>query len=138
MIRTQETQIMCNLSLSSFVENTVGIAGFFGFTRGEGDLAESLRAMNRAMVHRGPDEEGVHVEPGLGAGLGGDHVLILRGQRLRRRGGIGQQLLRLGEPDVHVVARQPLELARDRGTFARRLQERARQPQLEHALALQP
>jgi asparagine synthase (glutamine-hydrolysing) len=46
-----------------------GIAGLFGFTRGEGDLAENLRVMNRAMVHRGPDEEGVHVEPGLGAGL---------------------------------------------------------------------
>lgn len=43
-----------------------GIAGIFD-TKGRREVDEdALRRMNNAQVHRGPDEEGYHREPGLG------------------------------------------------------------------------
>ena len=43
-----------------------GIAGWFD-AKGRGEVSRSLLAqMNRSMVHRGPDEDGLHLEPGLG------------------------------------------------------------------------
>ncbi|MBT8040437.1 MAG: asparagine synthase (glutamine-hydrolyzing) [Xanthomonadales bacterium] len=46
-----------------------GIAGIFGFSGGQEELAERLAVMNRAMVHRGPDESGTLVRSSLRAGL---------------------------------------------------------------------
>jgi asparagine synthase (glutamine-hydrolysing) len=44
-----------------------GIAGFVD--RAEADVAGQLRRMLGLIVHRGPDGEGTHVEPGLGLGM---------------------------------------------------------------------
>ena len=45
-----------------------GIAGIFD-PAGEGEVApQLLEAMNAAQFHRGPDDGGVHTEPGLGLG----------------------------------------------------------------------
>jgi hypothetical protein len=41
-----------------------GIAGYVG-----GAPPELLAAMVRALKHRGPDDEGIHVEPGVGLGM---------------------------------------------------------------------
>src|SRR5207244_11927950 len=41
-----------------------GIAGYVG-----GAPPELLAAMVRALKHRGPDDEGMHVEPGVGLGM---------------------------------------------------------------------
>ena len=43
-----------------------GIAGWFD-PKGRGEVSRALLLkMNQSMVHRGPDEDGLHVEPGLG------------------------------------------------------------------------
>lgn len=47
-----------------------GIAGFYDFNGDGQTLQRSLEVMCAAMYHRGPDEGGMHLEPGLGAGLG--------------------------------------------------------------------
>jgi asparagine synthase (glutamine-hydrolysing) len=45
-----------------------GIAGIMDL-RGRHEFEESLvRRMNRVQAHRGPDEEGVHLEPGVALG----------------------------------------------------------------------
>ena len=45
-----------------------GITGVFD-TRGKSAInPKILRAMNQSQMHRGPDEEGLHLEPGLGLG----------------------------------------------------------------------
>ncbi len=45
-----------------------GITGIFD-TMGEGEIDRNiLSAMNQSQFHRGPDEGGIHVEPGLGFG----------------------------------------------------------------------
>ena len=46
-----------------------GIAGLFGFKGPIDGLEPLLATMNRAMVHRGPDEEGVHIEASMRTGL---------------------------------------------------------------------
>jgi len=46
-----------------------GIAGIYRFEGSPGALAGRLDVMNRAMVHRGPDEEGVHIEASMRTGL---------------------------------------------------------------------
>lgn len=46
-----------------------GIAGIFGFDGDHDALDGHLRLMNKAMIHRGPDEEGIHCEPKIRAGL---------------------------------------------------------------------
>ncbi|MGD8346720.1 MAG: asparagine synthase (glutamine-hydrolyzing) [Lysobacterales bacterium] len=46
-----------------------GIAGLFGFKGPIDGLEPLLATMNRAMVHRGPDEEGVHIEAPMRTGL---------------------------------------------------------------------
>ena len=43
-----------------------GIAGIFDL-RGQAPIDEALlRSMNQTQFHRGPDEGGVHIEPGVG------------------------------------------------------------------------
>ena len=37
----------------------------------------SLRAMNDAMIHRGPDDEGIHVDPQAGVGLGARRLSVI-------------------------------------------------------------
>ncbi|HEY9396104.1 MAG TPA: asparagine synthetase B, partial [Burkholderiales bacterium] len=45
-----------------------GLVGIFD-TRGKRDIARSvLHRMNESQLHRGPDQGGTHVEPGLGLG----------------------------------------------------------------------
>ncbi len=46
-----------------------GIAGIYQFSGDADELRDRLRRMNGAMIHRGPDEAGVHVEPGMSSGL---------------------------------------------------------------------
>jgi asparagine synthase (glutamine-hydrolysing) len=49
-----------------------GIAGFADVAAVSGSVpgdAERLRAMCDVMRHRGPDDEGIHVEPGVGLGM---------------------------------------------------------------------
>jgi len=46
-----------------------GIAGIYGY-RGDADaLRQHLRVMAAAMIHRGPDEEGLHLEPQMRSGI---------------------------------------------------------------------
>jgi asparagine synthase (glutamine-hydrolysing) len=46
-----------------------GIAGVYGYTGDTDSLRQRLSVMNRVMIPRGPDEEGIHIEPGMRAGL---------------------------------------------------------------------
>ncbi len=43
-----------------------GIAGIFDTREKSGISREVLEAMNQSQFHRGPDEGGIHIEPGLG------------------------------------------------------------------------
>lgn len=56
-----------------------GIAGFLG--PGETRVAEAMRrhvvAMTNALAHRGPDDEGVWVDPAAGVGLGNRRLAII-------------------------------------------------------------
>ena len=45
-----------------------GITGIFDTTGESGIDRELLEAMNQSQFHRGPDEGGIHIEPGLGFG----------------------------------------------------------------------
>ena len=45
-----------------------GICGIFEFGNGEPIAKERIHAMNQTMVHRGPDDGGVFVGPGIGLG----------------------------------------------------------------------
>jgi asparagine synthase (glutamine-hydrolysing) len=46
-----------------------GITGIFNLSRTDGVDRQALQAMADAMVHRGPDDAGFHVEDGLGLGF---------------------------------------------------------------------
>lgn len=46
-----------------------GIAGVYGYTGETDSLRQRLSAMNRTMIRRGPDEEGLHVEPEMRSGM---------------------------------------------------------------------
>jgi asparagine synthase (glutamine-hydrolysing) len=47
-----------------------GITGLFD-TRGKRPVDDAvLRRMNQSQLHRGPDEGGLHIEPGVGSGTG--------------------------------------------------------------------
>jgi len=46
-----------------------GIAGVYNYTGSTDSLRQRLSVMNRALVHRGPDEEGLHIEPEMRAGI---------------------------------------------------------------------
>src|SRR5690606_2869172 len=49
-------------------KNMCGLVGIFD-TRGRRDIARPvLERMNESQRHRGPDEDGIHLEPGLGLG----------------------------------------------------------------------
>ena len=47
------------------------MCGIAGIVRWDGRpvLEEDIRAMCAAMVHRGPDDEGIYVAPGVGIGM---------------------------------------------------------------------
>src|SRR3989337_3074449 len=46
-----------------------GIAGVYGYPGDADALRECLSVMSREMVHRGPDEEGLHIEPEMRCGI---------------------------------------------------------------------
>jgi asparagine synthase (glutamine-hydrolysing) len=46
-----------------------GICGQFNFKTGKPVLAEALRGMASAMVHRGPDDDGIFLDGDLGLGF---------------------------------------------------------------------
>lgn len=46
-----------------------GIAGIHAYTGSEESLRRRLSLMSATMLHRGPDEAGMHIEPGMRAGL---------------------------------------------------------------------
>jgi len=46
-----------------------GIAGIHDYEGSAESLRRLLSLMNAAMVHRGPDDEGMHIEPGLRTGI---------------------------------------------------------------------
>jgi asparagine synthase (glutamine-hydrolysing) len=52
-----------------------GICGIFEYTREEEVSEELVRAMTDTLIHRGPDDEGIHV--GLGIGLGFRRLSII-------------------------------------------------------------
>jgi asparagine synthase (glutamine-hydrolysing) len=56
----------------------VGIVGYVG-----GAPAELLAAMVRGLKHRGPDDEGIHVKPGVG--LGTSRIAIIDWDGRRRK-----------------------------------------------------
>src|SRR5215510_191474 len=48
------------------------MCGIFGVCGEPADRPESLgvlRAMGKALIHRGPDDQGTHMEPGVGIGM---------------------------------------------------------------------
>ncbi len=45
-----------------------GISGLFEYSRFDHVEAERVRAMNQTIAHRGPDDDGVYVGPGIGLG----------------------------------------------------------------------
>src|SRR6185503_20654471 len=55
-----------------------GIAGLVRFD-GQPVLEDDVRAMCRAMVHRGPDEEGVFLGAGVGMGMRRLSIIDLEG-----------------------------------------------------------
>jgi asparagine synthase (glutamine-hydrolysing) len=46
-----------------------GIAGIYGYKGDVEALRASLCLMSNAMIHRGPDEDGIHIEPGMRSGI---------------------------------------------------------------------
>jgi asparagine synthase (glutamine-hydrolysing) len=54
-----------------------GIAGIYGY-KGDADaLRERLSIMNQSMVHRGPDEDGLHVESAMRSGISARRLSIV-------------------------------------------------------------
>ena len=58
-----------------------GIAGFAGWTRSAEASESSLRAMCRAITHRGPDDEGHYVAPGVALGMRRLSIIDVAGGR---------------------------------------------------------
>ena len=60
-----------------------GIAGMIGREGGGRDgeviAAEQIRAMTDAIVHRGPDDEGIHVQGNVGLGMRRLSIIDLAG-----------------------------------------------------------
>ena len=56
-----------------------GIAGIFEFERTDPIPVETVRRMNETIVHRGPDDEGIHVGPGVGLGFRRLSIIDLAG-----------------------------------------------------------
>ena len=54
-----------------------GIAGTFGAPGNQANISACVTNMIQRLVHRGPDQEGVWVDPGNGIGLGHRRLLIL-------------------------------------------------------------
>ncbi len=46
-----------------------GIAGIYGYKGNADALHRRLGLMKGAMIHRGPDEEGIHIEPEMHSGI---------------------------------------------------------------------
>ncbi len=58
-----------------------GIAGIAAFRGARGPLRELIHAMCETIVHRGPDDEGLHVEGGVGLGMRRLSIIDLGGGR---------------------------------------------------------
>lgn len=56
-----------------------GIAGIFEFHRQEPVSRDLVHRMNETIVHRGPDDEGIHVGPGIGLGFRRLSIIDLAG-----------------------------------------------------------
>lgn len=54
-----------------------GIAGIFNFTGEPEALRPTLQIMNRSMIHRGPDEQGLHVDAGSRSGIAARRLSIM-------------------------------------------------------------
>ena len=54
-----------------------GIAGIYGYKGDSVSLRESLFAMNQAMIHRGPDDEGLHIESAMNSGISARRLSIV-------------------------------------------------------------
>src|SRR5918993_2378172 len=54
-----------------------GIGGFFGLHLPDGDASALLSRMIGAIRHRGPDEQGLHVDADSGTGLGHARLSII-------------------------------------------------------------
>ncbi|QEG38978.1 asparagine synthase (glutamine-hydrolyzing) [Roseimaritima ulvae] len=71
-----------------------GIAGILDPSRTTEALGRSVRAMNQAIKHRGPDDFGCHVQPGVAIGMRRLSIIDVAG---------GQQPLSNESGDIHVV-----------------------------------
>ena len=56
-----------------------GITGIFEFHRKEGISRDLVHRMNETIVHRGPDDEGIYVGPGIGLGFRRLSIIDLAG-----------------------------------------------------------
>jgi asparagine synthase (glutamine-hydrolysing) len=56
-----------------------GITGIFEFYRNDTISADLVHRMNETIVHRGPDDEGIFVEPGIGFGFRRLSIIDLAG-----------------------------------------------------------
>ena len=56
-----------------------GICGIFEFERQEAISRELVHRMNQTLFHRGPDDEGIHVGPGIGLGFRRLSIIDLAG-----------------------------------------------------------
>lgn len=54
-----------------------GIAGIFNFNGAPDALQQHLQVMNRSMTHRGPDEQGIHVDPLSRSGIAARRLSIV-------------------------------------------------------------
>ena len=56
-----------------------GIAGIAALNGAPGPGREQLHAMCQTIVHRGPDDEGIHIENGVGLGMRRLSIIYLSG-----------------------------------------------------------
>ncbi|MGH8567345.1 MAG: asparagine synthetase B, partial [Gammaproteobacteria bacterium] len=58
-----------------------GIAGIAAFRDARSPVREQIHAMCETIVHRGPNDEGIHVEGGVGLGMRRLSIIDLGGGR---------------------------------------------------------
>src|SRR3954470_6347985 len=71
-----------------------GIAGFAGWRLQPESALRTVRAMNDAIVHRGPDEDGYHIAPGVALGMRRLSIIDVSG---------GRQPIANEDGTVHIV-----------------------------------
>jgi asparagine synthase (glutamine-hydrolysing) len=54
-----------------------GLAGFFSKTLLQTNAEDSLRKMGRSLIHRGPDDEGIWLDPRIGIGLAHQRLSVV-------------------------------------------------------------